>query len=390
MSTNRALWDMSDIPFVGSPAVISGELRSRARSVIEKMPHADDNVRAAVERFVLRDEDERSPVASLVLATTSPDYIAAFGKIIRNRGSLAALTHDEQRALQRAMSLTDTAGGFVVPFQLDPSVVITANGSVNQVRQIARVVQTASDAWHGISSAGITGSWDGEAEEVSDDAPTLEQPEIPVHKYQSFIPLSHELQQDAVTLAQDLAAMIAFDKEAKESTAHITGSGAGQPTGIITALAGGSSVVPSGTTDTLAVSDVYNLDGALPQRYAANGSWLAHRKIYNRIRQLDTAGGNALWGQLGEGRKSELLGRPDYISEAMDDTVNATQDNMVLVFGDFKNYVIVDHVGGTIVSYIPHLFGPNGRPTGQAGWHAWVRSGANSINDAAFRLLNVT
>ena len=32
----------------------------------------------------------------------------------------------------RAMSLTDSAGGYLIPFQLDPAVLITANGSVNQ------------------------------------------------------------------------------------------------------------------------------------------------------------------------------------------------------------------------------------------------------------------
>lgn len=107
------------------------------------------------------------------------------------------------------------------------------------------------------------------------------------------------------------------------------------------------------------------------------------------MRRFDTNGGAALWGFLADGRKPELLGRPDYVSEAMDGVVNATQENYVLAFGDFQNYVIADRLGVTM-SYIPHTFGANGRPTGQAGWHAWMRSGADSVNDGAFRLLNVT
>lgn len=382
----RNPWDTSEMR-VGYGDV-GGELRSRARDAIEKMPHASDKVREAATQFVQRD-GKGSPVAQLVLASTSQRYFDAFAKIIRSNGNVAALTQEEQQIIARAMSLTDSAGGFMVPFQLDPTIILTANGSVNQVRQIARVVQATGDVWHGVSSAGVSGSWDGELEEVSDDAPTLAQPSVPIHKYQTFVPLSHEVAQDAAGLAEEISALIAFDKDTKESISHVTGSGTGQPTGIITALTGGSSVVASATTDTLAVADVYNLDGALPQRYAANGSWLGHRKIYNRIRQLDTAGGNALWGQLAEGRKSELLGRPDYISEAMDDSLTALADNLVLVFGDFKNYVIADRLG-TTMSYIPHLFGANGRPNGSAGWHAWSRSGADSVNDAAFRVLNVT
>lgn len=377
-------WDLSELRYGGNP---QAEMCSRALDAIERMSFADDKVREAATKFVERDGSGKA--TELALATTSPEYGRAFIKLIRSQGQFAALLPDEIAAVQRAMNLTDANGGFMVPFQLDPTVILTANGSVNQIRQISRVVQATGDTWNGVSSAGVTGSWDDEAEEVSDDAPTLSQPSIPVHKLQIFVPLSHEVGMDAAGIADEIARLIAFEKDAKEGTAFATGSGSGQPTGIITALTGTSSVVASATTDTFAVGDVYALDSALPQRYAANASWLAHRAIYNLMRRFDTNGGASFWGFLAEGRKAELLGRPDYISEAMDNAINATQDNLVLAFGDFQNYVIADRLGVTM-SYIPHLFGSNGRPTGQAGWHAWLRVGADSVNDGAFRLLNVT
>lgn len=387
-------WDTRDLEsravFGHDRSSIGKELRERARTAIERMPHADDKVREVATRFVDREDPKTgSVVSNLVLATSSERYFDAFTQLIRSKGNMAVLPVADQEIVARAMSLTDNLGGFAVPFQLDPTIILTASGSFNQVRQIARVVQATGDVWHGVTSAGVSGSWDGEAEEVSDDSPTLDQPGIPVHKYQTFVELTHELQMDAPTLANDIATMLAEDKDSKESIAHVIGTGVGQPTGIITALTGTASVIPTAGTDTLAVSDVYNLDSALPQRFAANGSWLAHRKTYNTLRQFDNAGGNALWGQLAEGRKSELLGRPDYISEAMDATINPGQDNLLMVFGDFRNFVVVDRLGTTL-SYVPHMFGPNGRPVGKAGWHAWSRSGSDSVNDAAFRALNCT
>lgn len=376
-------WDTSEMRGFGT----QNELRSRACDAIERMPFASDKVREVATNLVERDGGRR--MADMVLGTTSPEYTNVFTKLVRSKGQLAGLTGPEINAYERAMSLTDTAGGFMVPFQLDPSVILTANGSVNQVRQIARVVTATGDVWNGISSAGVTGSWDAEAAQVSDDAPTLAQPSIPVVKAQVFVPVSHEVLADASGLANEVANMIAFEKDRLESVAFVTGSGSGEPTGIITALTGGSSVVGSATTDTFAVGDVYALDSALPARFAANGSWLAHRAIYNLMRRFDTNGGAALWGYLNEARKSELLGRPDYVAEAMDNSITALSDNLVLLFGDFQNYVIADRIGTTI-SYIPHLFGANGRPTGQSGWHAYFRVGADSVNDAAFRLLNVT
>jgi len=69
---------------------------------------------------------------------------------------------------------------------------------------------------------------------------------------------------------------------------------------------------------------------------------------------------------------------------------NAAQNNDILILGDFQNCVTPDPVGATQVEFIPHLFGvatPTSRPTGQRGWYAWFRTGADSVNDAAFRLL---
>lgn len=377
-------WNVSELRYGANS---ESEIRARALDAVERMEFADDKVREAATKLVERDHEGRSNKArDLVLATTSPAYCRAFIKLIRSQGQFAVLDGEEIGAMQRAMSLTDNAGGFAVPFQLDPTVILTANGSVNQIRQISRVVQATGDTWNGVSSAGVTGSWDNEADEVSDDAPTLAQPSIPVYKLQIFVPLSHEVQQDAPSLADDIANMIAFEKDAKESAAFATGSGSSQPTGIVTALTGGSSVVTTTSNDTFAVGDVYKTDAALPARYAANGSWLGHRAIYNLMRQFDTNGGSALWGQLADARKQELLGRPDYVSEAMASAV--ADAAKLLVFGDFSNYVIADRLG-TTVSYIPHLFGANGRPKGQAGWHAYIRVGADSVNDGAFRMLQV-
>lgn len=57
--------------------------------------------------------------------------------------------------------------------------------------------------------------------------------------------------------------------------------------------------------------------------------------------------------------------------------------------GDFKaGYLIADRVGAA-VEYVPHLFGPNRRPTGQRGWYLHWRVGGNVLVENALRLLTV-
>lgn len=393
MGRFRNPWDLSEIrTFDRSPEQLRAEFRARALSAVEKMSGANPGIRAAatsiIERF-----DEDSKIARMCLATSSPQYLTAWTKMAKGRE--ASLTVEERAALERAMSLTDNAGGYLVPFQLDPTVIITSNGSRNQIRQVARQVVATGDVWNGVSAGAVSWSWDAEGAQVSDDTPTFASPNVPVHKAAGFVPISIEAAQDAANVTQEIGRLLAFGKDTLEATAFATGTGEGQPTGIITALAGGSSVVPSATGDTFAVGDVYALDSALPSRHRSGASWLGHRGIYNLIRRFDTSGGAQMWERIGADVPPNLLGRPALEAEAMDGTVTATEDNLVLVYGDFENYVIADRIGMSI-EFIPHLFQQTtagsgfGRPTGQRGWYAYYRVGADSVQDSAFRMLNVT
>lgn len=380
-------WNLDEVrTFSRSKGEVTHELRSRSFSAIEKMAGANDSVRKAATKIVEDFDDSDGKISRMVLATSSPEYLRAWCKIASGRGHM--VTTDEQRALNRAMSLTDTAGGYLVPFQLDPTVIITANGSRNEIRQVARSVVATGDVWNGVSSGAVSWSWDAEGTEVSDDATTFGQPTIPVYKAAGFVPISLEALEDEANVTAEVAKLLAFGKDTLESAAFATGDGSGKPTGIVTALAAASPSVGVDTDGaTLAAGDVYALDSALPARYRGQASWLAHRTQFNRVRALDTAGSGSMWERIGAGLPPQLLGRPVYESEDMASTF-ANGDH-VAIYGDFSNYVIADRIGMT-VEFIPHLFGTSsGRPKGQRGWYAYYRVGADSVNDGAFRMMNV-
>lgn len=385
-------WDLREVRTLGRPASeVNAELRSRALSAIEKMQGANDKVRAAATKIVESFDDKESRIAKIALATSSPAYLRAWSKMARNHGH--TLTPDESNALEnvRAMSLTDASGGYLVPFQLDPTVIITSAGSRNDIRQAARQVVATGDTWNGVSSAAVSWSWDAEAAEVSDDSTTFAQPSIPVYKAAGFVPISIEALEDEQNVTQEVARLLAQGKDDLEAVAFITGSGSGQPTGIVTALAGTSSEINAATDDVFALADVYTIQGALPARYRGNAAWLANNLIYNKIRQFDTSGGGGFWANLNDGRPPQLLGRSALEAEAMDGTVTVAGavSNFVLIFGDFMNYVIADRIGMS-VEFIPHLFHTsNNLPKGQRGWYAHYRVGADSVSDGAFRMLDV-
>jgi HK97 family phage major capsid protein len=386
----RNPWDLSEMRTLGRDrGEVSSEMRARALSAIEKMQGTSDKVRAAATSIIEAFDDSESTLSRMCLATSSPEYMRAWVKVMRGRQN--GLTQEEQAALTRAMSLTDASGGVLVPFQMDPTVIITSAGSRNDIRQIARQVVATGDVWNGVSSGAASWSWDAEGAQVSDDTTTFVQPSITNHKGAGFIPISIEALQDEANVTTEVARILAFGKDTLEAAAFVTGTGVGQPTGIITALVASSPSViqTSTTTDTFAVADIFKVDGALPARHRRNASWLANRKTYNLVRQFDTNGGAALWERLGADVPPQLLGRGAFESEDMDGVISAGSENYMLAYGDMQSYVITDRIGFQ-VEQIPHLFGANNRPTGSRGWYAYYRTGADSVDDSSMVLLNVT
>lgn len=386
------------------------EVREAARRVVDAAVRSGSLSEVAggnAERLLLTGEPhDRDVAAEWVRVTGAPAYMRAFQKLAADpqRGHLM-WTEQEREAFtaggrvqallagrpeSRAMSLTDNAGGYLVPLQLDPSIVITSAGTTNAIAQVARTVTATGDVWNGVSSAGVVNSWDAEASEVSDDSPTLAQPTVPIHMNRTFVPISIEAMMDEANVTQEVAKLIADEALNAERVAFTTGTGSGQPTGIVTALTGTASEINAAADDTFASGDVYNIQSQLPARYQPGASWHAHLAIINLMARMETTAGARLFPEISEGR---LLNRPLYENSSMDSTITTAgaTSNFALVYGDFQNYVVARRIGLT-VEFIPHLFGvatPTNRPTGQRGWFAFFRLGADSVNDNAFRMLDV-
>ncbi len=387
-------------PYAGQDAAAerlhSGQ-RDSALRALERAVKGGMAARSAevVERLVDNGTDvERSWVSRWVTDTGSDHYRSAFAKLLLHGEQRAGLefTPAERSAFervsrlkaeQRAMSLTDSSGGFLVPFELDPTINIVNAGSINPLLQIAAVKTVVTDVWHGVSSAGVVSEWLAEAAEASDASPALAEPTIPNYKASTFVPFSVELQGDAVALLNEVSKLMNDGMLQLLNTAFTTGSGVGNPTGIITALTGTSSVVNAGTSGTLAASDVYALQSSLGPRFQGNARWVGNLAVLNALRQVETSNGALKFPSL-QTDPPTLLGRPAHELSNMDNTVAAGKN--LLVYGDFSQYVITQRVGSSL-ELIPHLFGSNRRPTGQRGAWLWARYGADSVNDNAFRLL---
>lgn len=357
---------------------VAGQLRSRALSAVEHIRTEDDAHRDRMTEL-LENHDGAGVLARRVLQCGSPLYERAFSNYLAGR----PLVGDEARALAVGVGAD---GGFAVPVALDPTIILTSDGSVNPLRQIARVETITTKEWQGVTSAGITVTRKAEAAEATDDAPTLAQPTVTPTRVDAFVPFSYEVDQDWPQLRSEMTRLIAEAKDDEEAASFVTGDGTGNNPGGVVATLNASSHVNTAANNTFAAGDVYAVDNALPERFRARAQWIANKVTYNSIRQFASADGHDLWARLGEGRPPAVLGYPARESSAM--ATGTTTGTLILLLGDFRHFLIVDRVGMS-VELVPHLFGANRRPTGQRGIFAYWRNSSVVLADNAFRLLRV-
>lgn len=365
-------------------------MRDNARRAVDqaRFPGAEDATRAAahVTRLLDTKDDEKGTLARRVLVTGSPTYERAFGRAMLG-GGISGLSAEEQRALSLG---TNSEGGYAVPFQLDPTVMLTSDGVIDPLRQIARVEQIVGKEWQGINSAGITASRKAEKAQSDDNSPSFSQPTVKVSRVDAFVPFTVELEQDWAAMKGELTTLLADAKVTEEADSFINGDGTAnaagvEPEGILT---GATTIVNTLAANAFSSDDLYELEESLGPRFRRNARWLAERSFYNAARQLgsDSDGGD-LWVRLAQGLGSELIGYG--VTEASEMPAFSLADNTkVAVFGDFKRFLIVDRIGMN-VELVPHLFGANGRPTGQRGIWAFWRNGSKVLTPNAFRVLRV-
>jgi HK97 family phage major capsid protein len=235
-----------------------------------------------------------------------------------------------------------------------------------------------------VNSAGVTAAWLTEGSATADTTPLVGNIVVTPQKAAAWVFGSYEVLEDT-DFGQQLPRLLADAKDRLEEAAFATGAGSGGvPQGVVN---GATTVVTTATTTVIALADVYAVQGALPARFrnAPGCAWAANVFIINKIRQLDTAGGASFWTNLGKGQPETLLGAPIYESTTMAGSVASA--TLEAIFGDFGQFIIVDRVGVSMV-YEPLIKDQStGRPSGQAGWFMFWRTGSALSTVNAFRVM---
>lgn len=373
------------------------EARSAAfKAIDEAFERSAINEPAGLRLRSLVERDKFGSDAKYIAAISDPAYEKAFANRMTNPdpGPGQLLSPEEAQAIQRvaeamqerAMLIGEpSTGGYAVPVTLDPTIMLDSDGALSPLRELATVTSITSSEWKGIASEGVKAEFAEEGSEVKDGSPELEQPKAKPERAHQFVPFSFELGQDWPSLSQELAKLFSDAKDQLEAEKFLSGKGPeeGEPEGL---LVGATKTVPTKTKEALAADDVYSLIEALPPRFQARAQFLSSLTVANVIHRFSSPGGDE--APLFNDDRTRLLGK--LWNEVSDMSAKSTtKEELVLAYGDIgAAFRIVDRIGMT-VELVPHLFGENGRPTGERGLYCIWRTTSTVQIPNAVRVLQV-
>lgn len=298
------------------------------------------------------------------------------------RGGDNALTADEWTAVRNTMSTTtDSEGGYTVPTTV-ATTILDALKAYGGMRQVADVIRTAGgEAMNFPTSDGTseTGELIGQNSAATDADISFGTKPLAVYKYSSkVVTVPWELLQDS---SADIEGFIRTRLQTRlgriTNTHFTTGSGTGQPNGLITAASVGVTGAVSATAE-ITYDDLVNLEHSVDPAYRKNAGWMFHDDMLKLIRKVKDSQDRPIFvpgyeqGNPG-GAPDRLLNRNITINQ---DIASPAVSAVSIAFGDFSYYKIRDVMSVTLFRFTDSAYTKNG----QVGFLAWLRSGGNLVD----------
>lgn len=358
--TRRKLWEqMKQLN-----EKVGAENRSFTAEEIEqwgKMEKDLDEQTARIERQekLLSAEDkateDRSIKDAMKEETKTEEKNEDYDKAFRNWlvGGSEALSPEQRNMLQlkyvalenRNLGTTPgSAGGFLVPTGLYNRI-IEAVRSVGGIRDSrAYILRTSGGGPLNIPTVDDTanvGQLIAENTQLSDLAITFGQRPLGSFLYSSrMIRVSLQLMQDSAFDIEDYLAGAIGTRIGRITNAHFTtGTGSGQPRGVVTDASSGV-VAAAGNTTAITYANLVALEHSLDPGYRRGAEFMFHDSTLKAIKQLLDTTGRPLWVPGVAVREPDtILGHRYVVNQDM--AVMAANARSIL-FGDFSRFFVRD------------------------------------------------
>lgn len=279
------------------------------------------------------------------------EVLRAAGFGIGRPGEIRIQLNPDANAEKRAQSVgTDTAGGHLVPTdfrrQLERSLLFF--GGMRQAR--TTVIRTANGAnleIPTVDDTSNTGAILAENTQDSEQDVTFGQVILGAFKYSSkIVRVSVELLQDsAFDIGAFLGSALGERLGRIHNTHFTTGSGSGQPNGVVTASSVGKTGT-TGQTTSVIYEDLVDLMISVDVAYRMNAEWMFSDNTLGKLMKLKDSDGRPLWqAGVAVGQPDTILGKRYIVNNDVADMAASAKS---ILFGDFSKYWIRDVLDITV------------------------------------------
>jgi HK97 family phage major capsid protein len=262
---------------------------------------------------------------------------------------------------------TGADGGFAVPPEFARELYVKVQAEENLMNRCApltiggnniTIPKDETTPWQ--TSGGVIAYWEAEAAAVAASKPSLESSTIRLAKLMALVPLTDELLEDAIGLESWLRAKAPAKMAAKINTAIVSGTGAGQPLGILNSDSMVSVAKESSQpADTIYFANVNKMFSRMYAPWRRNGVWLINQDVEPQLNAMafDPAATSKVPVYLPNGSVAgspyaTLLGRPVVPVEAC----STIGDQGDILFVDFNQYWVISRAGGVQTDTSMHLY----------------------------------
>lgn len=280
--------------------------------------------------------------------------------------------------IENAMSKgTDADGGYTVPTDL-ATYVIEALKDFGGMRTAASVMSTESGVemkWPTSDGREELGEIVGENAAVTEQAITFGITNLQVYKYSSKkLALSVELVQDSgIDIVRYVINRLATRIARAQNKHFTTGTGTGQPKGIVTAAT-------TGVTGAISYDTMLQLKHSIDPAYRGRAAWMMSDAAVLSLALLKDTTGRPIW------QPSMTSGSPDILLGQRIIVNNDMPEDKPIIYGDLGAYQIRDvRNSASLRRFDDSNFALNG----QVGFCQWHRSGGNLLDTNAVKVFAV-
>ncbi|MFT6775871.1 MAG: HK97 family phage major capsid protein [Paracoccaceae bacterium] len=333
------------------------------------------------ERRLREQPDPRRPHAPEDRSGATDDetngigYRAAFHAMLAAKGDIHAMAPEARAALARGVAQgaefraqvgsSDAAGGYTIPVELQNTLIVAmaAWGPMYEPGFTTEIVTTGGGSMPmpTVDDTGSVAEPGTEGAALIDDGGkdvAFGQKALEAYDYNTeFVKWSWQLAADSIFSMEALLTDLLAERLARIANAKLTtGSGSGEPHGILTAAPLGHTAA---SATAITFDELMDLEHSVNPAYRQSPrcAFMFNDLTFKQLRKLKNANGDYIWtaGDVVRGVAPTLLDRPYRINQVMPSIAASAKP---VLFGDFSKYY-VRKVGAPVLGVMRERFWPN-------------------------------